>query len=333
MSFKIKEGFELLDSNNSRESLLDYHKKGALRGEYLGFPIFNEKYTMSLPGATDWTGIPSSGKTEFLLELLLNTSEYHGWRHLLYVPDVGTKDQIIAILIHKLSGKTFDKRYKSNLITEEEIHRHYDWVIDHFKILHKVNAKAKITPYEFWDLAVQMSSYYSKEEGYDRRIHTATIDSWKDMKRYFGQQGESIARDDLYLEDVLEYRNTLSELYKMHFHIVIHPLKTETDKNGVRKAPTPYELKGGPTWYDMGKCQVTVHRIDGTANEVDIIVTKAKPESVASVGPTRMFFDKKIRRFYWDYNGQNTYAKKEYFKPTGISLSEDLEGDDNDIPF
>ena len=63
MSFKIKEGFELLDSNNSMESLLDYHKKGALRGEYLGFPIFNEKYTMSLPGATDWTGIPSSGKT------------------------------------------------------------------------------------------------------------------------------------------------------------------------------------------------------------------------------------------------------------------------------
>lgn len=330
MSFKIKEGFELLDSNNSRNSLLEYHKKGALRGCYLGFPIFNEKYTMSLPGATDWTGIPSSGKTEFLLELLLNTSEYHGWRHLLYVPDVGTKDQIIAILIHKLSGKTFDKRYKSNYITEDDIHKHYDWVIHHFKILHKVSAKAKLSPYEFWDLAVQMNISTKNEGG----IQTATIDSWKDMKRYVGQQGESIARDDLYLEDVLEYRNTLSELHKMHFHTVIHPLKTEFDKNGVRKAPTPYELKGGPTWYDMGKCQVTVHRIDGTANEVDIIVTKAKPESVASVGPTRMKFDKKIRRFYWDYNGNDTYAKKEYFKPTGISVSEGMDDDDDsEIPF
>ena len=328
MSFKIKEGFELLDSNNSRESLLDYHKKGALRGVYLGFPIFNEKYTMSLPGATDWTGIPSSGKTEFLLELLLNTSEYYGWRHLLYVPDVGTKDQIIAILIHKLTGKTFDKRYKSNYITEEDIHKYYDWIIHHFKILHKVSAKAKLSPYEFWDLAVQMNISTKSEGG----IQTATIDSWKDMKRYVGQQGESISRDDLYLEDVLEYRNTLSELHKMHFHVVIHPLKTEFDKNGVRKAPTPYELKGGPTWYDMGKCQVTVHRIDGTANEVDIIVTKAKPESVASVGSTRMYFDKKIRRFYWDYNGQNTYAQQKYFKPTGISVAEDSE-DDSEIPF
>lgn len=326
MNFKVKDGFELLDSSNSRESLLEYHKKGALRGKYLGFPLFNEKYTMSLPGCTDWTGIPSSGKTEFLLELLLNTSLYYGWRHLLYVPDVGTKDQIISILIHKISGKTFDKRFKQNYISEEEINKHYDWVLHHFKILHKVSAKAKLSPYEFWDMAVQMN-YATKEDG---GIQTATIDSWKDMRRYIGQQGEVIARDDLYLEDVLEYRNTLSELHKMHFHIVIHPLKTETDKNGVRKAPTPYELKGGPTWYDMGKCQVTVHRIEGTKNEVDIIVTKAKPESVASTGATRMFFDKKIRRFYWEYQQEKIYARKDYFLPSGLSLDEE---NDDQVPF
>ena len=329
-NFKIKEGFNIADSNNSRESLLEYHKEGALRGIYLGFPVFNEKYTMSLPGATDWTGIPSSGKTEFLLECLLNASEYYGWRHLLYVPDIGKKEMAIAMLIHKISGKTFDKRFK-NHITESEIQRHYDWVIDHFKILYKTNAKAKITPYEFWDMAVEMDKESMKSEG--RRIHTATIDSWKDMRRYVGASGEQIARDDLYLEDVLEYRNTLSELHKMHFHIVIHPLKTETDKNGVRKAPTPYELKGGPTWYDMGKTQITVHRIDGTANEVDIIVTKAKPESVASLGSTRMFFDKTLRRFYWEYNGEKKYAQKENIKPLGLDLANSSDEEDDGLPF
>ena len=29
----------------------------------------------------------------------------------------------------------------------------------------------------------------------------------------------------------------------------------------------------------------------------------------------------------------NLNKKKEYFKPTGISLSEDMEGDDDNIPF
>lgn len=328
MSFSIKDGFELLDSKNSKESLLKFREKGALRGVYLGFPILQEKYTMSLPGATEWTGIPSSGKTEFLLELLLNTSMYYGWKHLLYVPDVGTKDQILGILIHKITGKTFDKRFvNSNYISEQEVEKELDWVFHHFKILHKKNPKAKLTPFEFWDMAVELN------KNTDGGIQTATIDSWKDMKRYCGQNGESITRDDLYLEDVLNYRNTLSELHKMHFHIVIHPLKTEFDKDGKRKAPTPYELKGGPTWYDMGKVQVTVHRTDGSPNEVNIIITKAKPESVASVGSVKMYFDKKTRKFYWDYNGVDTYAKKEYFKPTGIAISEQFDYDDSDIPF
>jgi len=152
------------------------------------------------------------------------------------------------------------------------------------------------------------------------------------IKEGFDIANSNNSRDDLYLEDVLEYRNTLSELHKMHFHIVIHPLKTETDKNGVRKAPTPYELKGGPTWYDMGKTQITVHRIDGEPNEVDVIVTKAKPESVASLGASKMFFDKVLRRFYWEYNGEKVYANKENVKPIGLDLSDSSEEDD-ELPF
>ncbi len=326
----IPKGFEILNSNNSRDSLYNFHKKGALRGVYLGFPTLEEHYTMSLPGATEWTGIPQSGKTEFLLELLLNTSLFYGWRHLLYVPDVGDKDEIISILIHKLTGKTFDKRYKKNYISESEIDRSFDWILHHFIILYKSDHKAKITPYQFWDLAVDLNNQ-EIEKG-NTRIHTATIDSWKDMKRYVGLDGESISRDDLYLEDVLNYRNTLCEIHKMHFHIVIHPLKTEYDKDGKRKAPTPYELKGGPTWYDMGKCQITVHRIDGTFNGVKIIITKAKPQSVAKLGSVDMYFDKTLRKYYWEDNGIKKYAQKEYIKPIGLQLSE-IEEEDNDVPF
>ena len=320
-------GFKILDRDDCYEDILKYREQGALRGVYLGFPELHEKYTMSLPGITDWSGIPGSGKTELLLELLLNTSLYYGWKHIIYVPDVGDKNAALAILIHKITGKTFDKRFvNSNYISEEEVIKELDWVLYHFHILYKTDEKQKITPYEFWDMAVELNK--NTQGG----IQTATIDSWKDMKRYVGHGGEPIGRDDLYLEDVLNYRNTLSEIYKMHFHTVIHPLKPELDKDGKRKAPTPYELKGGPTWYDMGKVQVTVHRTDGTPNEVSVIVTKAKPETVASLGSVKMFFNKKSRAFHWNYNGNDTYAKKEYFKPTGIAMAEQ-DDDDSDVPF
>lgn len=317
-------GFAILEHKDCYDSLLKYREKGALRGIYLGFPNFHENYTMSLPGCTDWTGFPASGKSEFLIEMLLNASLYNGWKHLIYVPDVGDRDEIISLIIHKITGKTFDKRYQNNYITENEATKELLWVLEHFKILHKTDLKAKITPYEFWDLAGKMKAI-------DPMLKTATIDSWKDLKHNVGNEGESFNRDDKYLEDVLSYRNAISEHYKMHFHIVIHPIKTQEDKDGKRRAPTPYDLKGGSEWYNNGKCMITVHRVDGTANEVEIIVTKAKPKSVAKLGKTIMFFDIKKNAFYWNYNNNNTYAKKDYFKPIGLDLSNSEE--DEDIPF
>jgi len=97
----MKKGFEILDNNNSRESLLKYRENGALRGKYLGFPFLDEHFTIALPGCTDITGFPASGKSEFWLELLLNTSLFYGWKHLIYVPDVGDKNEILDVLIHK----------------------------------------------------------------------------------------------------------------------------------------------------------------------------------------------------------------------------------------
>ncbi len=318
-------GFEIATYQNTREQMLKFREKGALRGIFLGFPVFHENYTMSLPGCTDWTGTPQSGKSEFVLELLLNSSLFYSWKHLMYVPDIGRKEVVIAKLIHKLSGKTFDKRYiNSNYITEEDIEKHLQWVLEHFLIVTRNDTKNKLTPYSFWDWAVEIK----KEQG----LHTATIDSWKDMKRYVGRDGEPIIRDDLYLEDVLEYRNALSEEHNLHFHIIIHPLKTEKDANGKRKPPHPYDLKGGTTWFDSGKCMLTVHRVDDSPNKVVIYTYKAKPETVAKLGETTFFFDKKLSRYYWDYNGENKYAEQKYFKPTGISVAEDSE-DDDEIPF
>lgn len=322
----MKDGFQILDSNNSREDLLKYREKGAIRGVYLGFPLLHENYTMSLPGVTDWTGYPQSGKSEVLLEMLLNTSLFYGWKHLLYVPDIGDKNEVLAILIHKITGKTFDKRYSnSNYISEIEVEKQLDWVLHHFRIMHKVDMKAKITPYEFWDYAAKLK--YEVDGG----IQTATIDSWKDLKHDSNQFG----RDDKYLEDVLSYRNSMAETHKMHLHTIIHPRGGgEKDAKGNRKPPKPDDLKGGSEWWNNGKCMITIHRHDNSYNGVDFIVTKAKPKSVAKQGTTELFFDAKLNKFYWDYNGDKTFANEKYIKPIGLQVFDnDEKSEDDDIPF
>lgn len=321
-------GFELLTYNTVRDDLLKYREKGALRGVFLGFHEFHEKYTMSLPGCTDWFGFPQSGKSEFLLEMLLNTSLFHGWKHLLYVPDVGDKNEIISLLIHKITTKTFDKRFQHNYISAQEVDKELMWVLDHFKILTKVDLKAKITPYEFWDLAVEMNKENTGS------IHTATIDSWKDMKHGVGVSGESFARDDKYLEDVLSYRNAISEKYNLHLHIIAHPNKTDKDTSGKRLPPTSFDLKGGQEWFNNGKTMVCVHRTDGTANEVKVIVTKAKPKSVASLGETIFYLDVSKNRYYTDGVDGKKYAEPIYKKPKASVIASNFEEQEEDgLPF
>jgi hypothetical protein len=146
-------GFEITKSGDVIDKLFTYRDKYHERGKYLGFTNLHEHYSMSLGNCTDWSGFPMSGKTQFLMECLLNTSKFYGWKHLVYFPDVGNEVEIIADLIHKVTGKTFDPE-KINAIKDHEITKSIDWITEHFKVLTKRDVKAKMTPYQYWDYAV-----------------------------------------------------------------------------------------------------------------------------------------------------------------------------------
>lgn len=319
----VPKGFKILEHKDTRDDLQAYRERGATRGVYLGFPELHEHYTMALPGVSDWTGYPQSGKTEFLLELLLNTSLFYGWKHLLYVPDVGDKNEILATLIHKISGKTFDKRY-DNHISENEADKELQWVLQHFFILYEEDESSTITPYEFWDFAVALKK--------EHHIQTATIDSWKDLRLNWNPMtNEVIGRDDKYLENVLKYRNKIADKYKLQLHTIIHPTNIPAEKDGKRPEPKPHHLSGGAQWFNTGRVMITVHRVDGSANEVKITVNKAKPKSVAKLGSVTMWYNTAISKYYWKNNDDKVYASKNFIKPEGKIQFD--ENDDDDIPF
>jgi hypothetical protein len=76
----------------------------------------------------------------------MNTSKFYGWKHLVYFPDVGNNVEILADLLHKKTGKSFDPK-AHNTITDAEITREMDWILNHFKILTRKDTKGKITTF------------------------------------------------------------------------------------------------------------------------------------------------------------------------------------------
>jgi hypothetical protein len=318
----VKKGFEIVEASSIVEELQDYRDNYHRKGKYLGFKNIDDLYTMQLGTCTDWTGFPRSGKTQVLMELLLNTSLYYGWKHLVYFPDVGNKTEIIADLVHKKTGKTFNPQYQ-NTIDDKTIYREAEWICEHFKVLTKSDVKAKLTPYEFFDMAAKMSS----------EIQTASIDSWKDLNHPYAEKGGYAQ----YLEDVLPYRNQVAEDNNIHIHTVIHPKLTEK-VNGVRKAPTPYDLKGGSEWFNSGKCMITIHRENPEGNIADFYVNKVKPRSCGNVGNTCLNFD--IEKFVYFTLESSTVGNKRIYasakdEPKKIEtpkpLQPNLEFDKEDI--
>lgn len=288
------------------------------KGKYVGFKAIEDYYTMQLGNVTDWTGYPMSGKTQVLMEVLVNTSVLYGWKHLVYFPDVGNKVEIISDLIHKVTGKSFNPKYM-NHIKDEDILKEIDWVLEHFKVLTKEDVKAKMTPFEFYDLAATMD------------IQTASIDSWKDMSHPYDKYGGYAT----YLEVVLPYRNQIAEDNNIHIHTVIHPKLTEKE-NGKRKAPTPYDLKGGSEWFNSGKCMITVHRENKDDNLVELNFNKIKPRSVGKIGSCELRFDLNKFVYYEEENYQKFYAsakdkrKSVIVKTEPLPLSDEF---DSNIPF
>lgn len=297
-------GFKIAEGNEYINKLKQHRDTYNDRGKFLGFINIDELYTMQLGTCTDWTGFPRSGKTQVLMELLLNSSSYDGWKHLVYFPDVGSDVEIIADLMHKLTGKTFDPKYK-NKISDHEIEVNLSFIFKHFYILTKEDVKAKMTPYQFWDYAVELDKEVS--------IQTASIDSWKDMRHDTSKFG----RDDKYLEDVLSYRNAIAEKNDLHLHTIIHP-KSLAKENGVRPAPTPYDLKGGSEWFNSGKCMVTIHRENLESTECQFIVNKVKPRSCGKEGFALINFDPSKLVYYEMHEGNKRYASSDTKNPNVI---------------
>jgi hypothetical protein len=302
-------GFEVTKAADVYSKLTEYKKHYHDKGVYLGFEAMHEHYSMQLGNCTDWTGYPMSGKTQVLMECLINTSIFYGWKHLIYFPDVGSNVEIIADLIHKKTGKTFDPT-KPNAITDEEIAREINWVTHHFKVLTKSDIKAKMTATDFWDYAVKLKN----EEG----LETASIDSWKDLNHPYNEFGGYAQ----YLEFVLPYRNQIAEDNNLHLHTIIHPKLTEKEANGNRKAPVPYDLKGGSEWFNSGKCMITVHREDLNGNAVDIYFNKIKPRSIGKIGNIHLLFDLDKFRYYTTGWINNATGFKKYAEPKEVEVKQ-----------
>lgn len=325
---KTLESFNLTftDYDSAIDKMENHRKEDGARGLQGPFDCMNKYYSHRDSGVTDWTGHPGSGKTYFCLEYLISLSHEYGRRFALYVPDIGNEVDVYDKLFKMFTGFDFHSKYH-NQIPENVIRSTMAGIMYRFPLFKKKDRKKGVSPQEMWEYT---AAY--RDPADQSRLDGCLGDSWKNFKHNYS------GREDLYLDEVLSYRNELAEDEKIHIHTIAHAAKTDVDKNGKRRIPGPSDIKGGEAWNANGKNIITVDYPDKSRTGVNIFINKVKPESVGMVGQVvnTIYLDRKKGRYFEFINGLKYYSFK--YKRIEESNGEQLELhadeiDSEELPF
>lgn len=293
------------------------YQHGLQAGESMGWRDFDELMTMKLGTTFYIYGVPTSGKSEFWLEVMVNTSCLYNWKHVIFSPETGQAKDITAELISKKYRKPFYKNIPG-CITPKELDEGIKWVGDHFRIFDQDDGLDSVDG--FFKLVDDCEL-----DGF--RPHTTLIDPWNELKHDLSKHG---GRQDLYLEDALGLvRRNATQRRRINCLITHIQGQEILTKDGHRHSPPPTarEIAGGEAWYRKGMNMIGVWRppagmkndegIPYEENEAHITVHKYKPKGIGKKGKQVFYYDFKTNSYLIKTKPYGSKLESIRTKPSG----------------
>lgn len=329
---KTKKNLHLLD-NEIRDKILRLADQGAQKGIPTGFSELNEIYTLK-PGSTTYVvASPHSGKTQFSIEIMLNTAMFSGWNWLIYSPETGSPADVYAELMWAYLNKPIIKNDKYEYASPREIEAAFEFVQKHFFIIDGgLNSTTVADVYHACDELLEAGN----------RVDGVLIDPFTEI-----DLGDQEGRDDIILGNTLTQIRKYSSDHNIHTMVTVHTKFQQTMFGKHIEDPSikvPYfpkpdynSIAGGQMWSRKGMMIITLWRcpfglqddngIPYEKNQVEVSVIKAKPKAVGSLGSMYLYYDFIQNRYYtYGESEERQYAKITDEEPIQVSEQGELFG-------
>lgn len=280
VSFPI-EGEILLE--HMLPAVKEYYEHGFPPGAAAKIPGFDELLTFEPGLLTMVTGIPGSGKDEFVNYITTSLSKYHEWRWG-YWPMEEPSEITVTKLAEKFIGKAFGHRNDpSQRINTREFDHAMDLVNRYF---HFVNTnKVDITVTGILKKAKELVERYG--------INGMVISPWNCVEHKMGY-GQT---ETLYVSEKLTEIITFLGHYGVHCFLLAHPRKIEKNKQtGKYNIPTLNDISGSANFFNKTHNGFCVYR-DFDTNEVYVYVQKVKFYWHGKQGCANFSFNTKTRQY------------------------------------
>ncbi len=235
----------LYDASHFYEQLEEIYDKGMGRGESTGYDNVDEIYSVVAGQLTIVTGHPSSGKSEFVDQIMVNMAQSKNWKFAICSFENEPRLHI-AKLISKFVRKPFFKGMTSR-ITPDELQMGKEFVQSNFSFLYQADGSLCSI-----DSIIERLKVAVLRHG----VRGAVIDPYN-----YIQKGKDISETD-WVSEVLTRLRVFAQAHGIHIWFVAHPTKMMRDKNGDIPPPKGYDISGSAAWFAKADVGLTVHRPD-----------------------------------------------------------------------
>ena len=250
------------------DELKDFVQNGFKPGYQIGIENFDKIFSTYTSQFITVTGIPSSGKSDFVDQMCVGYNKNYGWKTAFASPE----NQPTFLHAHKLMRKVWMDMPSPGDIGGSKWNQVADHVNDNFFFI-------DMDKYSL-EAVLRKGAELVKRKG----IKCLVIDPFNKV-RDTNANSDDVNR---YTLEYLQKIEVFAKKYDVLVIIVAHPTKMYKDKDGKIEEPTMYNIKGGGEWYDASYHGLLVHR-DYEAKTVKAKVLKVKFQNLGENGAEAYF--------------------------------------------
>jgi len=250
------------------DEVTDFVRNGFKPGFQVGLQNFDDIFSTYTGQFITVTGIPSSGKSDFVDQMVVGYNANYGWKTAFASPE----NVPTYLHAHKLMRKTWQGMPNADDIGGDK----WNQVADH------CNSNYFHIDMERYTLesVLRKGAELVKRKG----IKCLVIDPFNKV-RDVDCKTEDVNR---YTMEYLSKIEIFAKKYDVLVFIVAHPTKMYKGSNGKIEEPTMYNIKGGGEWYDASYHGLLIHR-DYEAKTVKAKVLKVKFQNLGENGAEAHF--------------------------------------------
>lgn len=259
----------------------DLYRDGLRRGLATGWADIDRYYTV-VPGyLTLITGVPASGKTEWLDNLMINLALRHGWRFAAFSPESWPHAEHLSRWAEKYLGMPFFDGPHLRMSWDQAVAAKR-WAQDHLRFLDPEIPTL--------DAVLDLARIELRRFG----INGLTIDPWNEV-----DDDSSGMREDKYLSRALRTMRRFAEQHGVHVFVVIHPHAMQLDRDTKQYPPVDiYDLHGGSMWANKAGAIVSIWRDSQNPQApTKVYIKKVKTRRIGGKGRINLAYDRVTGRY------------------------------------